>query len=140
LSQTDYISSIAKKFNLSNSKPVYTPLPVGVDFSSIHQPQTLGKTEKAATLLYQELIGSLMFATTVSHPDIAYSINKLTQYSSNPGHGHWELAKYILWYLFTTRDQELKLGREWLMLNMYCDADFTGDTEDQNQSVAMPCI
>jgi hypothetical protein len=91
----DYISSIVKKFNLSNSKPVYTPLLVGVNFGAIHQPQTPDKKE-VATLPYQELIGSLMFAATVSCPDIAYSINKLAQYSSNPGHGHWELAKCIL--------------------------------------------
>jgi hypothetical protein len=116
---------------LSNSKPIYTPLPVGIDFSAIHQPQTPGEKEEAAALPYRELIGSLMFAATVSCPDIAYSVNKLAQYSSNPGRGHWELAKRILRYLFTTRARELKLGGEWLMLNAYCDADFAGDTDDR---------
>jgi hypothetical protein len=29
-----------------------------------------------------------------------------------------------------TRAQDLKLDSEWLMLNMYCNVDFTGNTED----------
>jgi hypothetical protein len=92
LSQSDYISSIAKKLNVSNTKLVYTPLLVGVEFRAINQPEMASKKEQAVTLPYCEIIRSLMFAATVTHPDIAYLVNNLVQYSSNPGHRHWELA------------------------------------------------
>jgi hypothetical protein len=35
ISQSDYIDSIARKFNVHNSRPVYSPLPLGVDFGAV---------------------------------------------------------------------------------------------------------
>ena len=75
-----------------------------------------------------------MFAATVSHPDIAYSVNKLVQYSSNPSITHWNLAKRILQYLYTTKDYELCLGGDKLCLHAYSDSDFAGDTEDRKST------
>jgi hypothetical protein len=72
-----------------------------------------------------------MFTATVSRPDIAFAVNKLAQYSSNPGQGHWNLAKRVLQYLNTTRNSKLRLGGEQLCLHTYSDADFAGDTEDR---------
>jgi hypothetical protein len=72
-----------------------------------------------------------MFAAVVSHPDVAYSVRKLAQYSSNPGQGHWNLVKCVLQYLNTTRNWELDLGGEHTCLHMYCDADFAGDSENR---------
>jgi hypothetical protein len=72
-----------------------------------------------------------MFAAVVSRPDIAYSIGKLAQYSSNPGQAHWNLEKRVLVYLYMTRDRELCLRGEHLCLHAYSDVDFAGDSEDQ---------
>jgi hypothetical protein len=44
------------------------------------------------------------------------------------------LAKCILRYLYTTKDWELKLGGEVLVLREYSDADFAGDTEDHKST------
>jgi hypothetical protein len=93
ISQEDYIHNIARKFNLQNAAPVYSPLPLGINFGAIAKPETDDERSEAVKLPYKEIIGSLMFATIISRPDIAYSVNKLAQYSSNPGHGHWNLVK-----------------------------------------------
>jgi hypothetical protein len=134
ISQEDYIHSVAKKFNVHNARPIYSPLPLGVDFGAISRPETEDEKSEAAKLPYKELIGSLMFAATVSRPDIAFSVNKLAQYSSNPGQAHWTLAKRVLQYLNTTRDRELRLGGERMRLCAYSDADYAGDTEDRKST------
>jgi hypothetical protein len=134
ISQKDYIQNIAEKFEVQNCKPVRSPIPLGVDFSAISQPETEQEKEDAAKLPYRELIGSLMFAAVVSRPDIAYSVNKLAQYSSNPSYSHWKIAKRILQYLYTTRNQSLRLGGGDLSLHAYADADFAGDTDDRRST------
>ena len=76
ISQKNYIEDMATKFNVQNTKPPKIPIPLGINFSTI----TNDKQQKDQTkdYPYHELIGSLMFATTISCPDIAYAINKLT--------------------------------------------------------------
>jgi hypothetical protein len=131
MSQEDYINSITTKFNVQNACPMYSPLPLGVNFGTIQRPETEVEKAKAAKLPYKELIGSLMFAAVVSCSDVAYSVGKLPQYSSNPGQGYWNLVKYVLQYLNTTRDWELCLGGEHTYLHTYCNANFAGDSEDR---------
>jgi hypothetical protein len=75
-----YIESIARNFTV---RPVHAPIPLGIHFIAISQPETEEEKNEAGNLLYHEFIGNLMFATIMSRPDIAYSINKMAQYSSN---------------------------------------------------------
>jgi hypothetical protein len=65
-----------------------------------------------------------MFTSVALHSDITHSVNKLVQYSSNPGLSHWKLAMRILIYLYSTCDYELCLGGDALCLHAYSDADF----------------
>ena len=93
ISQRDYIEKLAVKFNIQNTKLVKSPIPLAINFSAINSPSTEEEKKDTENLPYRELIGSLMFAATVSRPDIAYSVNKLAQYSSNPSPAHWNLTK-----------------------------------------------
>ena len=88
ISQRDYIESLAVKFNVQNAKPIKSPIPLGIDFSAINPPSTKEEKKDTESLPYRKLIGSLMFTAMVSRPDIAYSVNKVAQYSSNPSLAH----------------------------------------------------
>jgi hypothetical protein len=134
ISQKEYIENIAAKFNVQNSKPLKSPLPQGIDFSAIGRHETDVESQDTADLPYREIIGSLMFAATVSRPDIAYSVNKLAQYSNNPTPAQWNLAKRVLQYLYSTRDWGLHLGGNQLCLHAYSDADFAADTDDRRST------
>jgi len=86
------LNNCFKSFRHTLSKPVYTPLPQGIDFRDINLPEG-DNEEEMIDIPYRELIGSLMFAATVSRPNISFTVNKLAQYSSNPTYAHWNLAK-----------------------------------------------
>lgn len=45
------------------------------------------------------IVGSLMYATLGTRPDIAHAVQQLSQYSSNPGPMHLTAAKHVLCYL-----------------------------------------
>jgi hypothetical protein len=51
---------------------------------------------------YQEAIGSLMYVSVATCPDITFAILTLSQFLENPGQAHWEVVKWVMRYLSQT--------------------------------------
>ena len=75
-----------------------------------------------------------MFTAMVSCLDIAYSVNKLVQYSSNLSLVHWNLTKCVLQDLYIMKDQVLCLGGENLCLHAYSNVNFAGNSDDRHST------
>ncbi|KAL8089189.1 hypothetical protein AgCh_038826 [Apium graveolens] len=75
-------------------------------------------------LEYSRIIGSLMYLMSCTRPDIAYSISKLSRFTSNPGADHWKVIIRVLRYLRGTRDYGLHYGRYPAVLEGYTDANW----------------
>jgi Reverse transcriptase (RNA-dependent DNA polymerase) len=90
LDQRDYLDKVLEHFSMTNAKSAPTPLP------SNWVPQ-LNKGKASPELLrnYQSIIGSLLYLTIGTRPDIAFAVTKLAQFSANPSQEHFERAKYI---------------------------------------------
>ena len=76
LNQSEYINQVLVQFELSNSKPVATPIVKGFKldekspaFKDIHW--------------FQQLTGSLLYIANTSRSDIAFPVNLLCRYMSN---------------------------------------------------------
>ena len=79
-------------FDYMDCKPSSTPY----DPSLILQKnKRLGKDH----LRYFQIIGSLMYLASPTHPDIAFAISKLCRFFSNPGSDHWRGINRIMRYL-----------------------------------------
>ena len=61
---------------------------------------------------YQKLIRSLMYAQIYTRLDIAFALDKLNQYISDPAEHHLVKAKYLLRYIRTTADVGINFGPE----------------------------
>ncbi|GJR04310.1 hypothetical protein Tco_0527294 [Tanacetum coccineum] len=57
--------------------------------------------QAVSQLEYSRVIGCLMYAITCIRPDIAFTMGKLSKYTSNPGTQHWQASQRILKYLKT---------------------------------------
>lgn len=76
------------------------------------------------------LIGSLQYLT-YTRPDIAYSVNRLSQFMHRPTDIHWQAAKRILRYLAGSLSHGIFLNKQSLLhLHAFSDADWAGDTDD----------
>ena len=79
---------------------------------------------------YRQAIGSLLYLTVVSRPDLAQAVSKVAQFCNRPTKKHWSAVKGIFRYLNGHRDLGLTLGGSGdNTLTGWCDSDFTGDTD-----------
>ena len=73
---------------------------------------------------YSRIIGSLMYLMSCTRPDIAYSISKLSRFTSNPGADHRKVIIRVLRYLRGTQDYGLNYGSYPAVLEGYTDANW----------------
>ena len=104
LSQTHYVDNILNKFNKDDSGVTRTPLDVNLHMSK-------NKGESVFQLEYSRVIESLMYLMSCTRLDIAYTVSKLSRYTSNPNDDHWKGIKRVLRYLRYTRDYGLHYTR-----------------------------
>ena len=90
LSQEGFISSILARFNLQDAKVVDTPMMPSAAYSKEDCPANDTECAHMARVPYREAIGSLMYASVATRPDITFAVSTLSQFLDNPGEAHWE--------------------------------------------------
>jgi hypothetical protein len=93
LSQKAYVETIVERFRLGDAKNVQTPMEPATSLSIDQSPGTHTELQAMRDIPYQRAIGSLMYAATSTHPDIAFTVATLSQFMRNPGKAHWEASK-----------------------------------------------
>src|SRR5882724_2763028 len=92
---------------MENCKPVSTPMEPGLQLSKDMSPKSNEECTNMKNIPYLEAIGSVMYLTTTTRPDIAYTAGALARFRSNPGLGHWNVVKHLLHYLQGTANHAL---------------------------------
>lgn len=115
--QQTYIWAILEKFQMIDCNPVYTPAEAGKVLSK--------NSDVKANVPYRQIIGSLMYLTVSTRPDIAFIVGKLCQHLDNPSFDHWYAAKRVLAYLKATSDHGIVYyGASDPILRVFTDADY----------------
>ena len=95
--------------------------------------QSILETDNAVTFL--KSVGSFMYAQVCTRPDIAFAVNALGGYLSNPGLNHWKAVKKVMRYLKDTKDYILTYKRsDQLEVTGYSDSDFAGCPDDRKST------
>jgi hypothetical protein len=129
LSQTKYVTSLMSKYGLEEAKMKTVPL----------SPSTkLTKGDSApldtSKFPYSELVGSLLYLTVCTRPDISQSVGALSRFMSCPTVNHWHAAKSVLRYVAGTADCGINFGGTAPGLKAYCDADYAGDVDTRRST------
>ena len=120
IGQPAYIENLLKRLGMQDSKPTSTP----ADVSSKLQPAT-SQTEPVYQAEYQSAVGSFMYLAVSTRPDIAFAVNSLARFNSNPQKDHWTALRYLkgtinIGILHKQGGSDKFIG--------YSDADWAGDT------------
>nr|GEX09667.1 hypothetical protein [Tanacetum cinerariifolium] len=127
LSQTEYISKVLKKLNMSSCKPVPTLLAPHFKLSSHECLKSEEDKEDMSRVPYSSAVGSLMYAMVCTRPDLAHVVSVVSRYMHNPGKMHWEAVKCILRYLKGTSNIGLSFEKGRASPNgvvRYVDSDY----------------
>ena len=130
LGQPKYARDILERFGMSDCKPRRIPLDVNLKISK--EGEQLDSAEAAR---YPEIVGSLLYLTGCTRPDLAQSVGVLSRYMSAPTKEHMSAAKQVLRYLAGTVDLGLMYEQGDGIVRGYCDADYAGD-QDKRRSTS----
>ncbi|OIT03403.1 retrovirus-related pol polyprotein from transposon tnt 1-94 [Nicotiana attenuata] len=85
---------------------------------------------------YQVLVGSLQYLS-LTRPDIAFAIHRLSQFSRRPTTKHWIALKRVIRYLIGTIDHDLFMHKNSsLDLHAFSYANWAGNKDDRTSTSA----
>ncbi|XP_019058443.1 PREDICTED: uncharacterized protein LOC109116811 [Tarenaya hassleriana] len=131
--QRKYTLELLEEFGMLGCKPIATPMDVtqklSLESGDILEDPTL----------FRKLIGKLIYLS-ITRPDICFSVNKLSQYMSQPRSAHLQAGMRVLRYLKNDPSQGLLYATDSdISLSAYCDADWAA-CPDSRRSVTGFCV
>ena len=122
ISQSGYNRTILERYGMQNSKLANTPLPSSSRLTKATATDTLVDQNK-----YQSMVGSLMYAMLTTRPDLAQTIQQISQFSQKPTRNHEKAVKHALRYLNGTINQGITYnGNLGMRLEFWSDANWGG--------------
>ena len=119
MSQQSYIDKMLEKFSMQDCKPTNTPLPIKSATNIEPDNKPLQDINK-----YQQIIGSLIFISNSTRPDVAYAVSQLARAMHAPLESDLIAAKRVLRYLKGTRNYALNYNNKDQDLIIYSDSSW----------------
>lgn len=124
LDQEQYIDQLLIKFNMLDCKEASTPMESKLKIDKIDNIND-------SNIPYQQLLGSLMYLSVLTRPDIAFSVSFLSQFNSCHTSTHWSYVKRILKYLKRTKHYCIRYVKGNANLLGFADADWANNGIDR---------
>ncbi|GAB4822219.1 hypothetical protein N2152v2_009265 [Parachlorella kessleri] len=128
LAQGRLTKDLLEEYGLGDCKPLSTPLSAATKLTKE------GELLDTSTFTYSQLIGSLMYLSVCTRPDLAQAVGALARHMAKPTTEHWTAAKGVLRYLSGTVNYGITFGGQKLKLEAYCDADYAGDIDTRRST------
>ena len=101
MSQTPLAESLLEDFQMTDCNPVKTPMEPGTLLTA-YKPGDFDRP--VIQTEYQHLVGTLLYLTVWTRPDLVFATQQLAKWSHDPHWKHMEAAKRVLKYLKGTKD------------------------------------
>ena len=127
MNQTAFAKNMVQQYNISATSNI--PGSPGVDLGPRKDGEPGGHEE---FLKYRALVGSLMWLSVMTRPDIANALRACARHSHNPSPRHWKALLQVAAYVNATKETGLRFVRgSGLRLSVYGDADYAAASNDQ---------
>ncbi|KAG7294957.1 hypothetical protein JYU34_022646 [Plutella xylostella] len=133
ISQSKYLTKVLERFNMSNCKPMSTPIDQNFKFEVLKRDVSeSSEIEKKC----RQLIGSLMYAVCGTRPDLCVSVSFLSRYQHCASIMLYKSLKRVLRYIKGTLNYALVYGSADTDNGLlgFVDADWSGDTLDRKST------
>ncbi|KAH0815732.1 hypothetical protein GEV33_007059 [Tenebrio molitor] len=135
LHQKVYAENVVQRFRMEHANSVKIP----ADQHHQMDPEMHTNGDKETdNKLYRQIIGSLMYLSLGTRPDITYAVNKASQFLENPRKIHWKAAKRIVKYLKGTINHGLYFPvKQEGHVYAFSDADYAGDVTSRKSTTGI---
>jgi len=119
INQNDFINKTIEKYNMNKSKTIKYPCRKISDYER--------KNSKPIDInVYKSLLGSLLYISVKTRPDIAFAVNQASRYAEAPTEIDYKSLLTILQYLKSTKDKSIYYNGDNQLVG-FSDADFAND-------------
>ena len=130
IGQPAYTQDILEKFQMTDANTVTTPFDVNSKLKYAADDSDTVDVE-----LYQSAVGSLLYLSVATRPDIAFAVSNVAKYCAKPTKQHWIAVKRIMRYLKGTLNYGLcYAASDNTQCVGFSDADFAGDIDDRKST------
>ncbi|XP_071722733.1 uncharacterized mitochondrial protein AtMg00810-like [Rutidosis leptorrhynchoides] len=134
MNQKKYALELINDTWLSAARPVSTLFEQNMkltikEYDDLVERQSNGKIRATYRLLddpskYKRLVGRLLYLT-ITRPDIAYSVNRISQFMHQPKESHFQAALRIIKYVKKDPGKGLFMQKQnSVEIRAYCDSDW----------------
>lgn len=127
--QSAYITTILSKFNMSDCKPVSSPVECNINYVALNSDETYDAPCRNA-------IGCLMYLMVCTRPDLSIAVNILSRFMNKCNEELWKCIKRVLRYLKGSININLKYTKrdynEYLV--GFVDSDWGGSEGTDRKS------
>ena len=146
LTNESYINTLAERFNLEDTNGRHDPcdrklLPMANALKLREALEQEGKWGQNQTqegtcdplphhIPYRAAVGSLMFLSITTRPDISFAVNQAARFANSPTIAHWRAVKRILMYVIASKHLGLVYERgnhHDIQLTAFSDSDWGGE-------------
>ncbi|RVW81354.1 Retrovirus-related Pol polyprotein from transposon RE2 [Vitis vinifera] len=130
LSQHQYIRDLLSRTSMENAKETLTPMSTTAKLTVQDNSECVDSNE------YCKIIGALQ-CLGLTHPNIAFVVNRLSQFMQKPTTNHWAAAKRLLRYLKQTMFHGILFQKhDQFQLKTYSDVDWASNTDTHVSTTA----
>ena len=126
ISQKTFADELVKTFCVTSTQSV--PLRVGVKLEDFDEDEMIENWP------FRELVGSLMWLSVSTRPDISNAVRAVARYCTAPRAIHWKAALGILEYINGTSEYGITFQRgtsSSISLEVFADADYASKATDR---------
>lgn len=128
LTQKKLTGELISRYGLADARTCSVPL------AAREKLRKEGEPLDTMRFPYSECVGSLLYLSVCTRPNIGQAVGALARYMAAPTVAHWEAALGVVRYLVGIVDYGLTFGGSNETLVGYCDADYAGDLDSRRST------
>jgi hypothetical protein len=140
LDQTKYVEDILIKFELwlGKQKPRTVPMEPNLVLSKWTKEYDDSLSDKDKYIVeqfpYRQVIGSLLYASIWTRPDISFAVGKLAKFNNHPTMQAIHAAQWLLQYMRCTKNLGLTFSAGNMRISQYVDSSFADIVIDRRST------
>lgn len=135
IDQSKYINDLVNKFIPNHDAIAFgrkIPYPAS-KFKELQEASSDAEIERLKKLPYLQLVGALLYLSTMSRPDIAYHMSVLCSFMQNPSLQCFEAAQSVLLYVAHTKNLTIRYSRTFAVPE--CFTPYSDNTIRENHGL-----